>query len=95
MIKMFLLGLLLVNLSAFGDVGYIRIDNKAAFLIATNCWDGNYKNGSGWVRTAADGFCSCTGAYIRVDIKKRGGLIRVSLNIFGAIGIVDPMKNCI
>ena len=37
MTKIFSLGLLLVNLPAFGDVGYIGIDNKAAFLIATNC----------------------------------------------------------
>ena len=71
MVKSFLLGLLLVSFSALSEAsssGYIRIENRAGFVISTNCWDENYNNGAGWKRISTGGFRSCHGAYMRVDI---------------------------
>ena len=76
MVKSFLLGLLLVSFSALSEAsssGYIRIENRAGYVIATNCWDENYNNGAGWKRTSIGGFRSCHGAYMRIDIIGQAG----------------------
>ncbi len=49
------------------DWGYIRFDNRAAFTVATKCYN-KYGRGGTWKRTnGGGGFRSCHGAYMRVD----------------------------
>ncbi len=49
------------------DWGYIRINNRAAVVIKTNCYDEG-GGSQGWRTTYARQFRSCHGDYMRMDV---------------------------
>ena len=75
MTKMFLLGLLLVNLLAFSphdgdtaDWGYIRVDNKGLLSSPVNATIVSVEEESRHGKEPTLAYRSCHGAYMRVDV---------------------------